>query len=366
VKITLLHPWAPFLSDMSLFANGIYPMAYFKKVGAGYMSSHPVGTGPYKFVSWKRGQYLRLTKNTNYWAASKYPMQNVEYDLLPNDNTRLLKLESDSLDVDNVLPYNQIAGLRKNSNAHVDINPSTQTNYFVGNLNTVPQLKDVYVREAISHAIDRPAIVKAVQFGIGSPANSFMPRGALDYDPNLPVPAFDVKLAQSLLKKSKYPKGFTMTVEIAAGNNVYDESSVILKSELAAIGITVNLKSMDQTTLFNDQTAGKYHFTYNIWTNDIPDPDELVAFTADYTGGAKSFYSWYNNPQLIQLSHQAEQSDNPDQRQQLYFKIQQIWEKQQWIYALTYSPFVNGVSNRVHGFSENPLGYFNLQGVTKS
>jgi len=67
----------PFLSDASLFAGGIYPEAYYKKVGAAAMAQHPVGTGPYKLDKWVKGQYVRLAKNPLYWDAAKYPMQHV-------------------------------------------------------------------------------------------------------------------------------------------------------------------------------------------------------------------------------------------------------------------------------------------------
>lgn len=364
VRVTLKHPWAPFLSDVSLFDTGIYPKAYFQKVGKSYMSSHPVGTGPYGFQQWKRGQFLRLKKNPNYWLASKYPMQYVEYDLIPNDNTRLLKLQAGELDVDNALPYNQIPELQRSTSAAVVINKSTETNYIVPNDKATP-FKDKYVRQAVNHAIDRAALVKAILLGHGEPANSFMPKGAIDWDPNIPVPSHNMALAKSLLKKSKYPHGFTMQMETGSGDSIGNEEAIILKSEVAPLGIKLNIRQIDPTTLFNNQQEGKYHMSTNLWTNDIPDPDELVSFSVDYTQGSKAFYTWYDNKQMANLSHQAEQSNSPSQRRQLYYKIQQLWAQNVPFFALYYSPFVNGVSKDVHGFSENPLGYFNLQGVHK-
>jgi peptide/nickel transport system substrate-binding protein len=369
VVVTLKYPWAPFISDVSLFDAGIYPAAYYKKVGASYMSGHPIGTGPYMFDQWKKGQYLRLKKNPQYWWASKYPMQAVEYDLIPNDTTRTLKVQAGELDVDNLLPYNQIAQLQKSGSAQVQINTATKIIYLVPN-NSIPPLNDVNVRQAINHAIDRNALVRAILFGHGVPANSFMPRGAIDYDPNIPVPTYDLKLAKQYLAKSKAPHGFTMTMEVGSGDTVDNETAVIFKSEMAALGIKINLKQMDVTTLFNDSILGKYHMTTGdgggLWTNDIPDPDELVSFAMDGKSGNHFFDSWYNNPQSTKLSEQAEHTNNQATRKQLYFKIQEIWAHDAPFFALYYPPFVNAVSNKVHGFSENPLGYFNLEGVTKS
>lgn len=365
VVVTLSHPWAPFLSDVSLFDTGVYPAAYFKKVGASYMSSHPVGTGPYSFATWKRGQYLRLQKNPHYWMAGKFPMQYVEYDLIPDNNTRLLKTEAGELDIDNVLPPNQIATVKNNPAVKVVIDPSTETYYFVPNTKMAP-FGDLKVRQAVSHAIDRASFVKAVQYGYASVANSFLPRGAIDYNPNIPVPTYDLALAKKLISQSSVPHGFKMTFYVSSGDTITNEEAQIFQSDVAPLGIKVTIKTMDGTTLFNDQQAGKVSFTSNIWTNDIPDPDELVTFSAACASGSWNFNSFYCNQQVKTLAQRAERVSDAATRHNLYFQIQQLWAQDQWFYALYYAPFVNAVNSHVHGFHENPLGYFVFQGVTKS
>jgi peptide/nickel transport system substrate-binding protein len=366
VKIQLKHPWGPFLSDVSLFDTGIYPQAYFNKVGASGMATHPIGSGAYQFVTWKKGQYLLLKKFPGYFDAKKYPMQQVEYELIPNDNTRLLQTEAGQLDVDNSLAPNQIQAVQgSGGKAVVKIDPSTETLYIVP-YDKLPQFADVNVRQAINHAINRAALIKAVQFGHGTPASSFMPQGALDWNRSLKAPKYSVALAKQYLAKSKYPKGFTMTMEEDSGNSQDQQIDVILKSELAAIGITLNIRPEDPTTLFNNQQHGKYHMSNNLWTNDIPDPDELVSFSVNSKLGSHSFYTWYNNPTLTNLSIKAEETNNQAARKADYLKIQKIFMQQVPFFPLFYVPFINAVSSHVHGFSENPLGYFNLEGVTKS
>jgi peptide/nickel transport system substrate-binding protein len=287
----------------------------------------------------------------------------------------LLKVEAGELDVANVLPFNQVSAAKNNSAVQVQINKSTETLYFSLNTRAAP-FGDVKVRQAINHAIDRAAMAKAVTFGYGTPANSFMPAGALDYNASLPVPSHDMALAKKLLSESSVPHGFSMTFETPAGDSISSEEAQIFQSEVAPLGIKVNITPVDPTTLFNNQqvdcpkgTTGlcpKYHFTTNLWTNDIPDPDELVSFTVDASLGSHSFYSWYDNPTLTSLSQRAEQSNDLATRQKLYYQIQQIWSQETHLVALYYVPFVNAVNSKVHGFSENPLGYFNLAGVTKS
>jgi peptide/nickel transport system substrate-binding protein len=366
VRIILKHPWAPLLSDVSLFDTGVYPQSYFNKAGASGMATKPVGSGPYKFVTWKKGNYILLQKDPNYWNAAAYPMQYVKYELIPNDNTRLLQTEAGQLDVDNVLPWNDVATLQASKKAQVVIDPSTETRYIVP-LDTLPQFKDVHVRQAINHAINRAALNKAILFGHGTPANSFMPKGALDWNPGIPVPSYNLTLAKKYMSESKYPHGFTMTLEVPSGDSLSNSIDVILKSELKPLGITLNLRQEDQTTLFNAQQKAKYHITNNLWTNDIPDPDELVSFAVDYNlTSSRSFFTWYNNPTLSKLSVKAEETNNPAARKAAYYKIQKIFMQNIPFFPLFYDPFANAVANNVHGFSENRLGYFNLQGVHKS
>jgi peptide/nickel transport system substrate-binding protein len=365
VRITLKHRWAPFLSDLSLVDGGVYPASYFKKVGASALASHPIGTGPYMLTQWKRGTSILLQKNPHYWAASQYAMQYVEFQTITSDNTRMLDAQAGNLDVDVGLPANLAAHLQGNATVTPKMFTSTRTIYLIPNLKST-QLSDVKVRQAINHAIDRRAMVKAVLHGYGTAANSFMPRGAIDYNPNIPVPSYNPTLAKQLMAQSKYPHGFTLSMTVGAGDSQGNETAVILKSELAPLGINVQIRQMDPTAMLSAEEAGHFTFTTNQWTNDISDPDELVAFAVDASSGNHSWFSFYNSPAITKLSHQAERSTSAATRKQLYFHIQRIWAQDTPYFALYYPKYIDAVSTKVHGFSQIPLGYFNLRGVTKS
>ncbi len=364
VKVTLKYPWAPFLSDVAFFATGIYPMAYFKKVGISGMAQHPIGSGPYELSDYKNGVSVTLKKNTTYFDAKDFPMQNVEFLTIPSDTSRELQVEGGQLDVDNYLPYNLIKQVNSSSSAIAQVSTSTEVHYLSPHDSTLP-FSDVKVRQAINIAIDRNAINKAVYFGIAKPAASFMPIGMLDWDPSIPVPVHDMAKAKALLAQSSEPHGFTFNMETRAGNLTDSETAVLLKNELAPLGIIVNIVPKDPTAVLNDQNANKFSFMTTLWTNDIPDPDELVSRAVDYAV-AYGFNSVYNNPQLTSLSRQAERTADLAKRKQLYFQIQSIVADQAPFITTVNVPFVNAVSKKVHGFFENPLGYFALQGVTKS
>ena len=181
------------------------------------------------------------------------------------------------------------------------------------------------------------------------------------------MPTYDVALAKKFLAKSSVPNGFNMTIEVGTGKALAGEISQIMQQELAAIGIKVTITQLDSTTLFANEQKGQYHSSLSGWTNDIPDPDELSTFAVDpIHGGSHDFNTYYTDPAVAKLNSQAEQTSDPATRKALYSQIQKAWAADAPILPLYYIPYINAVSSKVHGFSENPLGYFNLQGVTKS
>jgi peptide/nickel transport system substrate-binding protein len=328
------------------------------------MGHHPIGTGPYWFQV-KAGQYIRLVKNPYYWATSQYRVRTLEFDYVPNDSTRLFQVESGQLGDDNTLPYNQISQIQSSSSAHAQFDPSTAITFLVLN-NKIAPFNDAKVRQAISHAIDRRALIRAVLNGHGTIANSFLPRGAIDYDPSTPNPTYDPALARKLLSESSVPHGFTTKLEIASGDATQNETAIIIQAELSRVGIKASIAQIDPTTLYADQTHGKYDAAFGTWTNDIPDPDELVSYGLDVTAGNNAFLTGYNNPRVVRLIHRAERTAAPAARRRLYFTIQRIGARDIPFIALYYSPFVNGVNLSVHGFHQTPFGYFVLQGTTVS
>jgi peptide/nickel transport system substrate-binding protein len=221
------------------------------------------------------------------------------------------------------------------------------------------------VRQAISHAIDRTALVQAALAGNGEPANSFLPRGALGYDSKLRLPAHDLSLARSLLRQSSAPRGFTVEMEVARGDAAANTIASILEGELSPIGIKLNITQIDPATLFKNLETDKYHVTASGWADDIQDPDQLVSFALDNTQGSRAFYTWYDNPAAGRMARQAAHTTSAAARARLYYRIQEIWAQDQPSLALYYEPFVVAISSRVRGFGESPLGYFELQGVTK-
>jgi peptide/nickel transport system substrate-binding protein len=240
--------------------------------------------------------------------------------------------------------------------------PSTRTDYLDMNENYAP-LKDRHVRRAISLAIDRQAIIKSVLFGHGTPANSFLPPQVPFYDKNAGGLQFNMAKAKAEMAKSKFPKGFNVTMLVGAG--AQDENAIgqILQNQFKQLGINVTFKTEDTSTEFNDIGKRKYQLAFSYWTMDIADPDELVTFAVDPAGGASSFYTGYNNPTVVKLSHEAQRETNVAKRAQLYDKLQRIAASDAFLGFLFYSPFRYAYSSKLHNFFVYPLGNYHLEDV---
>jgi peptide/nickel transport system substrate-binding protein len=361
VVIHLKFPWAPLLADLSIFANGIVPNNYGGETESQFYQ-HPIGTGPFKWDYWHKGSALKLVRNPYYWQPGKPYLNSITWTDVPNDNTRELQLKGGQAQIDQTPAWSTVASLKSTPNVNMFLFPSTQTNYLAFN-ETVKPFQDVHVRRAISLAINRSALVKAVLFGNGKPANSLFPPQVPYYQKSTPGLQYNLSQAKAEMAKSSVPHGFTTTVLIPSGNSDYLTISTILQSELKPLGIKVKIQQLDPNTANTNFQDLKYDMSLTLWTMDIPDPDELATFAVDPKSGAKSFFTNYNNPAVIKATHQAEVTTNPAQRQAFYNTVQTGAANDAFMAFLYYSPYPYATTSNVHGFFVTPLGNMHMEDV---
>lgn len=365
VEIKLKYAWAPILADLALFSNAIIPNNYEGKTPAEFYNA-PVGTGPFKWDSWQKGQRLKLTKNTNYWQAGKPYLNSLTWTVVPDANTRKLQLQGGQIDIDQQPDWSSFASLKSTPGLKTYAFPSTQMDYIEFNQKVKP-LDDVHVRRAISYAIDRTALVKAVLFGNGSPANSSLAPGDPFYDKTVAGYTVDLTQAKAELAQSSVPNGFTTTLLIKAGDANQGAVAQIVQSELAKIGITLNIKQLDPTADKKARIASDYDMASATWTMDIPDPDEWMSYALDpgNSGSLASAMS-YNNPAIVALNKQAQAESDPTKRAADYSKIQKLQNDDASILSLYYSPYAYASTDKVQAFNVTPLGNSNFLDVFKT
>jgi peptide/nickel transport system substrate-binding protein len=310
------------------------------------------------------GKSVTFKRNPNYWQKGKPYLDSVTWTFVTDDNTRELQLRGNQIQIDEFPPFNAITKLQNTPDVKMSLFPSTRTDYLEMNESYKP-LADVHVRRAISYAIDRQAIVKSVLFGHGTAANSFMPPQVPFYDKSSPGIQYDMAKAKAELAQSAYPKGFKVEMLVGSGAQTENQIGQIMQQALKPLGITVTFKQEDTSTEFQDIQARKYQLGFSYWTMDIADPDELVTFAVDQkAGGAQSFFTGYNNPAVVALSHKAQHDENPTTRAQLYSQIQKTAADDAFLGFLYYSPFRYAYRSNVKGFVVYPLGNYHLEDVS--
>jgi len=360
VVVQTKYPWAPLLADLSLFVNGVVPKDLGGKTADEFFES-PVGTGPFVARTWQRGRHLQLTRNRHYWQPGKPYVDSVDLTVVPDDDKRLAQLKAQEAQIVESPPASAVGGLRRSATANAATFPSTRIEVLLPNERFKP-FADVHVRRAIAHAIDRGAIVKAVLFGQGRAANSTLPDRVPFYNPENPGVGYDLHQARQELAQSAYPSGFDVEF-LTSSDRKYAQIARGVQQELAVLGIRVEIRTVDPTDLFALQQKFDYELSIDVWTMDIPDPDEYATYSLSPAGGAFSFYTDYDNPGMTALVKRAQTTLARTERQKLYDEIQRLADRELPQIPLYYSPLVYGVSRSVHDFAVYPLGNYHLENV---
>ncbi len=362
VVVTTKYPWAPLLADLSCPNNGIIPKDYGGKSAKEFYAA-PIATGPFMWDVWKKGDYIRLKKNSGYWQAGKPALDTVTWKVVPDDNARSIQLQGGQAQINENPPFSSLEQIKANPKLRVDLFPSTRTDYIMMNQTKAPY-DDVHVRRAISFAIDREAMVKNITFGTGTVANSFMMPATPYYDENCEGIQYDMDQARAELAKSSVPDGFTTTYLAMSGDSTDSAIAQILQASMKELGITMKIQNVDASAQHDLTGQLQYEIAHSYWTMDLADPDELVQFALDPSSGGHSFNTGYDNAPLIDLVHQAQREFDPGKRAELYAQIQQIAADEAFLGFLFYTPFPYASTQGVKDFKVLPTGYYHLEDVS--
>jgi peptide/nickel transport system substrate-binding protein len=362
VVVTTKYPWAPLLADLSCPNNGIIPKDHGGKKAADFYAA-PVGTGPFKWDVWQKGNSIKLAKNPAYWQPGKPALDSVTWKVVPDDNSRAIQLQGGQAHINEAPPFSSLQQVQNTPNLAVDLFPSTRTDFILMNQTRTPYA-DVHVRRAISYSIDRQALVKNILFGHGTPANSFMMPAGPFYDKDSPGLGHDMDKARQEMRLSSVSGGFTTTFLAMSGDVVDAAIAQILQASVKELGITMKIQNVDASAQHDLTTNLNYEIAHSYWTNDLADPDELAQYALDPASGGHSFNTGYDNKTLTGLVHKAEQEFDKTRRAALYDQIQQQAAASAFLAFLFYSPFPYSRAANVKGFKVLPTGFYHLEDVS--
>jgi peptide/nickel transport system substrate-binding protein len=360
VVIRLTERSAPFLATLAMFAAAVLPEKAVTELGKEF-GTKPVGAGAFRLKDWRRGEVVKLERNEHYWEEGLPKLDGVEWHVVVDDNTRILKVQAGELDAAIFIPFNRIADLDADPNINVHLDPSTREDHLL--LNHENQwLANKNVRKALNMAVDVASIVDVVTFGYGTAANSYIPAGALYYNPDNPNYPYLPEKAKAMLE-AEGATNMTLDVIVDAGNEVEEQIGVLLKDQFAKVGVDLEIRKVDPGQTWDMYVAGDYDTAIGYWTNDIIDPDQKSTFTLGMDDN-KNFWTRYENQHVADLVAKGRAELDPEKRREIYYEIQRIAKDDvHWI-DLYYSPYRNISRTNVQGFVQNPLGRSMLETTT--
>ena len=288
-----------------------------------------IGTGPYKLVSFKRGDRVELARNDAWWASAggnkpawKSSWERVTFRMLSNDAARIAALLSGDGDAIENVPTADVAKLASDARFKIDRQTSWRTIFwhmdqyrdvtpFATDKSGKPlaknPFKDARVRLAVSKAINRDAIVSRVMEGLAVPASNLVSPGIFGYNPAIKVEAYDPGGAKRLLAEAGYPEGFMLTIH--APNNRYVNDSRIAETVaalLSRIGITTRVETQPWASYLPHARAGEYTMALVGWGSTLG--DNTLKNHLGTVDEKKGYGAWnfgrYSNPEVDrQLEH---------------------------------------------------------------
>ncbi len=373
VRITLKSPQAPFLANLAMFVFYIASPTAVEKYGTAF-SKNPVGTGPFKLVEWKVEQDVVLEANKDYWDKANAPkVQRVIVRNIKDNSQRLAALKAGEIHGMEGLNPDDVKVVRADPNLQLILRPTNTTGYLAFNYK-VKEFLDKRVRQAIAHAINKKAIVDALYGGTGLVATQFQPPPLWGYDKGLKDYEYNPERARQLLKDAGFGQGLKEITwddghkeplqfwYMPVSRPYYPNPKEIaeaMAADLAKVGITVQLQTVDWTTYLDKRNNGQLPLYMLGWTGDNGDPDNFVCYFFCSPGASRE--GFYANPTLAEVLLQAQKLTNRARRAELYRKAEQmIHDDVARIFIANNQPPLPFLK-KVKGYVANPTNteYFN-------
>jgi peptide/nickel transport system substrate-binding protein len=319
---------------------------------------------------WVPGDHITMVKNPNYWEEGKPYLDEVRFDYVPDDNSRMLRVQSGESHIGEGVPFSQVESLQGSEGLTIEVKTIARYEGIFLNHKREP-FSDLNVRKALNFATDKDSINAAVYGGTAEVANDMIPKGRFTADPGtIPPYGFDLEQAKSLMAASSVPNGFDATFIYPAGSSIHKELATISQAQWAELGVNVTLEEVDQASLFDRYLGGD-------WDMAVP----LVQFTADVTVNdevALLFYDvslddnpiaafatgWAVPQELYDLTQTAAKSASEEERATLWPQAQQIaMDQAPWV-TLFFLPAVTAVRDEVQGFATLPAAWWDLEEVS--
>jgi len=352
VEIVLSQPSAPFLAGLTFPSTAIVNEKAIEEAGEN-TGTEPVGTGPYKLQSWDKGVNLILERNEDYWGE-KPVFRTIEVVAVPEGTNRTIELESGNVDIALEIPTTDLERVRSNENLQLLEQPARATTLLGMNCSKAP-LDDVRVRQAISCALDVPAMVKAIKGDTVDIAYSEISSNMKYYKEITDSHVYDVEKAKELLKEAGYEDGFDISILCDEKKENLDVAT-IAQQFLQLVGIRATINTMEFATMCSEAYAGNSELFIVGWGSGTMDPDTVLFNCFHSSNAVEGGNNWarFVNEKADELLEKSRVVFDDEERGAVYGEIQDLLaEECPWINLWVRKYFV-GIGGNVDSMVMDP------------
>ena len=353
ITFTLTEPSSSLLYNLARPDSIIYPAA-----SAETQRSNPIGTGPFKFAEYTEGSEVRLERFEDYYIDGVPYLDSAVFKIIPDPNTRFAALQAGDIDLIGVAlspeQYLQVEG----DSSLKGTEGTATTEITLALNNTREPLNNPLVRQAITHAIDKNAIVEGAQFGFGTVIGTHMSPAESYYVDLTDTYPYDPEKAKELLAEAGYPDGFTISFELPEPYNIERRSGQVIAQQLADVGITVDLSVVEWGTWIQRIFLGG---DYDMTIIGHSEPRDINVY------GNPDYYYHYDNPEVRDLLTQIENASSEAEQTELYQDIARIIARDAvnvWLFS---PPYLVAAQSDVYGYWQNqPTPAIDMTGVYRA
>ncbi|MFW5843510.1 MAG: ABC transporter substrate-binding protein [Spirochaetota bacterium] len=359
VKFYLKKVEAPFLANLAMDFAAIVSPAAVEEHGAEF-PSNPVGTGPFKFVSWVKDDSITLDANEDYWGEGPY-LDRLIIRVIPDATARYLALKNGEVDVIDFPSAEDLELMEEDENIELIQQPGLNVGYIAMNNDKAP-FDDPRVRRAMNYAINRDEIIEGVYGNAGQVAKNPIPPTMWSYNDDIDPYPYDPERARELLAEAGFPDGFSTDLWAMPVARPYNPNArriaEIVQAQLVDVGVDIEIVSYDWGTYLDRTDSGEHSMAMLGWTGDNGDPDNFLFVllsipAAEVPAGNIAFW---RNEEFNDLVVEAKETFDRERRTELYRQAQEVFhEDAPWV-PLAHSVVTVPVRNNVQDFVIYPTG----------
>lgn len=328
----------------------------------GDLMGQPVGTGPFKFVKWVKGDYITLEKNADYWQGEP-KLEKVTFKVVPSVTTAISMLETGEVNLIDGLTAEHLPRLQGIKSTEVITREGTPVYYLGFNMER-EITSQLPFRQAVAYALDREGYVATLN-GLGVQSNSIIGPKVFGYDAAAEANGYshDPEKAKQIIAENGY-EGTTVRM-LVANRDMYMNMAEIVQGQLAEVGINAEMETMEWGTFLDASSKGDFDIVFLGWTNSTGDGSELLYPNLHTDNIGASNRARYSNPAFDQLVDESRETTDQELRKQKLIEANDI-AVQDAVWVPMHHGIVSAAFDKsVKGLELDPTGRWSLYNVSR-